>query len=107
MRLLLAFLLLTGCATLQPGEGVAIGALGADIATTLAGTSQNEAREINPLYGSGDNAVLASVAVGAVLHYLIREYLKDKPASVQQKTWRYVSMIRFTVAGWNAGQITR
>lgn len=107
MRLLLTLLLLTGRATLQPGEGVALGALGADVSTTIAGASGGGTVEANPLYGSGDGAIVASLAVGAVLHYLIREHLKNKPPEVQKRVWKYVSMIRFGAAGWNTVQIAK
>lgn len=108
MRILvLATLIISGCATLQPGEGEALVALGADVGTSYAGIQGHEAEELNPLYGSGQEAVVTSAVVGLVLHYMIRGWLQNQPERVQLKTWRYVSFVRFTVAGWNAGQIAR
>ena len=90
----------------QPGEKIALAGGLADLATTAIGKGQG-LQEANPVFGNGDNALLIQVAVTLAIHWAIRQWMEDKPPAYQLRVWKYTGMLRFTVAGWNTGQIIK
>lgn len=104
----LSLALLCGCASLQEGEGWAIGASVADVASTAYGMNRG-AEEMNPILTlGGDEAaqvLVTSAVVSTSIHLLLRKLWKKYPRELQARHWLTWAGLRGGAAAWNTYQI--
>jgi len=101
--LLVIALSAAGCATVDSRwEVAAMGAAVAEIGSTGGGLA-NGAEEANPVYGESPSAK-KMLAINLGVYAGIWAITQHEDKLIQQKVWRFVTVVRLLVTGWNLSQ---
>lgn len=96
LNVLVALLLVSGCASMPVAEKVAVGCAGFDLGTTAVGIEQG-LQEMNPVMD--DQPIIYGVAASVGLHYLFRALDMPKVA------WWVYGGIRCSAGAYNLGEL--